>query len=110
MPGKRLIADKGYNDEPELISTPNNFDHHQLKTFKKQARARQETLNRRMKRFKVLNERFHHKTENDMEFHQQVLFSCLVICQFEIKSFSPLIEVLERPLFRQQRRKDEVFF
>jgi len=91
--GKRLIADKGYNGEPETLSTPNDFDSVKLKTFKKRARAHQETLNGRLKRFKVLENCFRHGTEDNMIFHKRVFYSCLIICQFEIETEAPLFEV-----------------
>jgi IS5 family transposase len=53
-PGKRVVADKVYDvdDERHLLSTHNQFDTTEVKEFKKNARARHETINARLKVFK----------------------------------------------------------
>lgn len=91
--GKRVIADKGYRGENEIISTPNDFDPPVLKGFKKRARARHETFNGRIKRFAILTERFRHRTNDDLKYHKKVFEACVIICQFEIESRHPLFEV-----------------
>ena len=76
-----------------MISVPNDFDPPSLKNFKKRARARHETFNGRLKRFQVLTDRFCHGTKDEMKYHKLVFEACVIICQFEIETDHPLLNV-----------------
>jgi DDE superfamily endonuclease len=62
MPASKLvIADNGYQSKDvKNLSTPNTFDTKDVKEFKKRARARQETFNKRLEDFSILKECFRH--------------------------------------------------
>ena len=87
-PHKLLVADKGYLNEVQ-ISTPNEFDSDEVKVFKQRVRARQESINARIKEYRILSERFRssHKT------HGVVFEAVCVIVQFSMESGRPLMEV-----------------
>ena len=87
--GKKVIADKGYRGEPETLSIPNDLDSAPVKDLKRRAKARQETVNNRLKMFNVLKGTFRH----DVSKHQVVLEACLVCVQFNMECENPLFEV-----------------
>jgi hypothetical protein len=53
--GKRLIGDEGYTGESELMATRNEFDPPEVKEFKNRSKARQETVNQKLKSFAILS-------------------------------------------------------
>ena len=63
-----MIADRGYTGPDDELSTPNRFDPPDLKYFKRRVRARQVTINARVKEFRILSDRFRH----DLGKHQMV--------------------------------------
>lgn len=86
--GMHLIGDNGYQGEV-IVSTPNEFDSFIVKTFKERARARHETFNKRIKEFKILDERFRHGVEK----HKIVFEAICVIVQYDMENGRPLFEV-----------------
>ena len=86
--GKKMIADRGYCGEPDL-STPNTLDGEDLKLFKRRARARHENLNRRLKEYRILSERFRH----DLGKHKMVFEAVCVVVQYDIENERPLFQV-----------------
>ena len=56
--GKLVIADEGYTRIAELVSTRNKFDLPDVKDLKKRAKARQATVNARLKSFGILSQVF----------------------------------------------------
>ena len=88
-PGKLVIADKGYNGESEVVSTPNDFDTDAVKVFKQRARARQESFNSRIKEFKILSQCF--RSKHDL--HGIVFEAVCVIAQFSLENGRPLMEL-----------------
>ena len=83
-PGKLVIADKGYPSE-EQVSIPNVFDSATVKSCKQRARARQESVNMRLKEFNILSTCFR---------SDPIVFDALcVIVQFSIKGDRPLAEM-----------------
>ena len=84
--GNRIIGDRGYIGEPNLISTPNAHDPAALRKFKSRARARHESFNGRIKNFKCLDERFRH----GLNKHKIVFEAVCVICQYQMENGSPL--------------------
>jgi hypothetical protein len=87
--GKKMIADRGYTGYDEELSTPNALDQPEMKAFKRRVRARQETVNARVKEFRILSDRFRH----DLSKHQMVFEAVCVIVQYNIDNERPLFEV-----------------
>jgi hypothetical protein len=90
-PGKRIIADRGYNGERDKISTPNEFDSLVTSHMKDRARSRQETFNSRLKVFNVLDRPFRHLSKSDLEEdynlneHKRVFESVSIMVQYDLK-------------------------
>jgi hypothetical protein len=87
-PGKIVIADKGYRSIA-FASTPNDLDSPDVMDYKKRVRARQESVNKRLKDFKVLKETFRHPRHK----HKAVFEACAVIVQNNIEVDSPLFTI-----------------
>ena len=89
---QKVIADEGYRGSKKA-STRNVFDSSSIKEFKGRAKARQETINARLKAFGVLNQNF--RTPGKLRFprHKACMEACLVIVQYELENNSPLFEV-----------------
>jgi DDE superfamily endonuclease len=88
-PGKLITGDKGYRGLPHLISTSNPRDPEELRLFKRRARARHESFNKRIKDFKCLQNCFRHGVDN----HQAVFFAVCVVVQFQMENGSPLFDL-----------------
>ena len=58
-PGQLAIGDEGYRGAPEKVSTCNSLNSQNTKEIKHRSKARQETVNSRLKGFGVLNQVFH---------------------------------------------------
>ena len=86
--GKRAVGDEGYRGEQQ-ISTWNTLDTPMVKEFKKRARARHETFNGRIKKFTILDERFHHGVAK----HKAVFEAVCVIVQYDMENGHPLFDV-----------------
>ena len=84
FPGMRLIGDKGYRGEPDLISTRNEFDPEEIAEFKDRALARHETFNQRLKCFKCLSTRWRHGVAN----HKVAFEACCALVLLQIRSGS----------------------
>lgn len=87
--GHRVIADNGYQGEKLVVSTPNAHDPHALRKFKSRARARHESFNGKLKKFRCLDERFRHGINK----HKIVFEAICVICQYQLENGSPLFDV-----------------
>jgi hypothetical protein len=82
--GKKVIADNGYQGERPIISAPNDHDNADVKAFKRRARARQESINSKLKQFRILEERFRHcHGKHTFCFH-----AVAVIIQYEMDNGS----------------------
>ena len=88
-----MIADKIYKPEREKISCITEHDDPNTKKFKKRALARQETINMRIKRYKIIEDRFRHGNHNDHKFHQSCFEACCILVQYEIEGKNPLFTV-----------------
>lgn len=90
-PGKRIIADRGYNGERDKIATPNDHDTLVTSHFKDRARARQETFNARLKVFNVLDRPFRHLSKSNLEEdyslneHKRVFESVSIMVQYDLQ-------------------------
>jgi hypothetical protein len=87
--GSKGIADGGYSGHNNQLSTPNRYDAEPLKKVKRRARARQETLNARLKSYNILNERFRH----GLKWHKAAFEAVCVIVQYEMENGHPLFDV-----------------
>ena len=81
---KRVIADEGYVGEPTKVATKNEFDPPEVVDLKRRAKARQESVNQKMKSFSILNETFRTTGKQRMIKHQSAFEACLVIVQYEL--------------------------
>jgi hypothetical protein len=87
--GSKAIADKAYRGSAKA-TTSSSTDPPELRKFKSRARARQESLWRRLKRFECLSDRFRHPIEK----HQICFEAVCVIVQYQFENGSPLFSVL----------------
>jgi hypothetical protein len=98
--GKLATADRGYRGEPAL-RLPNDRDTDIAKGFKKRSQARHETLNSRLKSFKILSTRFRHshngrKQQQGVTCHDnhKVIFEAVcVLLQYDMENGHPLFAV-----------------
>lgn len=89
--GKKVIGDKGYRGEPEVITVANSFDSDEVRNFKNRARARQEAFNSKLKKYNCLSHKFRHKFAK-----QFVCFDAVaVLCQYEMEGPAGI----SKPLF-----------
>lgn len=86
---KRVIGDEGYvGAPPGKVATRNEFDNQDVKDLKKRAKARQETVNQKLKSFQVLSGTFRTTGEQRFAKHQSAFEACLVIIQYELDNGS----------------------
>ncbi|CAB9525588.1 unknown protein [Seminavis robusta] len=81
LPGCRIIGDKGYKGEPDLISLRNEFDPEEIAEFKDRASARHESFNQKLKCFKILSVPFRHGVAN----HKMAFEAVCVVVMFQIE-------------------------
>ena len=72
-----------------IIAVPSSYDDDNLKMFKRRARSRHETLNRRIKIYKCTSNCFVHSIQK----HRMVFEAVCVLVQYQIESESPLFAV-----------------
>jgi hypothetical protein len=89
--GKYVIADKGYRGEPKVISYSNPDDEDHINLYKRRARARHETINSKIKTFRILSVQFRHR----VEFHGPVFTAVCVICQYKLEVGGILFPIIE---------------
>lgn len=88
LPGEKYLADGGYNDGRVHAETPTGYNTPDQR-MKKLARARHETVNKRIKQFKIFQEMFRHKLTN----HGICFKACANITQIAIQSGEPLFSI-----------------
>jgi hypothetical protein len=67
-PAEQVVTDKGYRGDMKCCTPLNAKNPHHLKAMS-QARARHETVNQRLKQFKILQIGFrHHRTKHHLAF------------------------------------------
>ena len=91
--GQFCIGDEGYSTLTDKVATRNSLDTPRTKDLKERAKARQETVNARLKAFGVLSGPFRTKGGNRIQRHKTVMGACLVIIQYEMENGSPLFKV-----------------
>lgn len=86
--GARVVADAGYTGKTEaekrLFAVANPFDTDVTKTFKKRAKSRQETINKRIKDYKCMKETW----SDGIGRHRIAFTACLVLVQYAIEDTS----------------------
>jgi hypothetical protein len=82
-----------YQKESRTMATRNEFDSVAVKRVNGQGKARQETINARIKIFRLMEERFRHVRDNQMECHRLALKVACVLVQYEIEGNHPLFDV-----------------
>jgi len=87
--GKLAVGDSGYSSS-EKVSIIQENDSEEVRQFKERARARQENINERLKRFDILDNRFRY----DAKKHRVVFTAGLVLVQYDIENGRPLLSVL----------------
>lgn len=91
--GQLVIGDEGYVGNPEKVGTRNSMDTPRVKDLKKRSKARQETINARLKAFGILNRAFRTTGVNRIDRHKAVMEACLTIIQYELDNGSFLFKV-----------------
>jgi DDE superfamily endonuclease len=86
--GEMYVADRGYRDGDERALLPMGYSS-PLETMMSEARARHETVNNRIKNFKILSEKF----RNDLAKHWVCFHSIVTMLQLEIETTRPLYQV-----------------
>ena len=86
--GKKAIADKIYTGL-EKIALHNSLDTEAVRVFKRRARARQESINTRLKSFGCLKQRFQHGIAKQ----DVVVTAVAVVCQYQLENGSPLFDI-----------------
>jgi hypothetical protein len=82
-PGERTLADKGYNDSSQFI-LPNETNPHGHKIIM----SRHETVNKRIRQFKVLYHTFRHSLEKHPTCFDAVVNITQLIIEFEEPLFA----------------------
>ena len=91
--GKLVIGDKGYRGEPDVLDTPNRLDTDESRSFKSLVLARHETVNKRLKDFRILSSVFRHSNGNPIASHKPIFFAIAVITQYKIEHGEELFEL-----------------
>jgi hypothetical protein len=89
-PGEWVEADEGYRGHLDNIKCPgNDANPAENRGMQGRARARRETLNGRLKNWRILSQVFRHHIIT----HGDVFRACAVVTQLTIKNDEPLFEV-----------------
>lgn len=84
----RVVADEGYVGEPTKVATRNGFDSPDIIDLKRRSKARQESINSKLKSFGILSGPFRTTGKQRMFKHQASFEACLVIIQYELDNGS----------------------
>ena len=89
-PGERVESDDVYRGEHNYIDLPyHSYGSKKWLRKKKRVRSRHESVNSRIKCFKIL----HSKFKYDLKKHEVVFKSIVVICQLNIENGYPLFKL-----------------
>ena len=88
-PGERVEADKGYRGHVDKVKGPGNDVSSKNQAMQGRVRARQETLNGRLKNWGIISQVFRH----NILLHGMVFRACAVVTQLTIKNGEPLFKV-----------------
>ena len=89
---ERVEADNGYKAlDPEFAKTPKGCSRREKRVdMQNRVRARQETVNKRLKQFQCLVQPFRHY---DFDKHSQLVRAVAVVTQLSIQNGEPLFKV-----------------
>ena len=87
--GQRAVGDSGYQGEPDKITTVRDGHSAELKKWLSRVKARHETINTRLKFYKILEHRFRHGFKN----HQMAMEAVCVAVQYDMEHGQALFEV-----------------
>lgn len=85
LTGERAMADKGYKDKTHFI-LPDT----QNKSFHNAVMSRHETVNRRFKQFKILQQVYRHSLQK----HPMIVHAVANVTQMMLKNGHPLFSVI----------------
>ena len=85
---EKVLADGGYNDGGIHAETPNGLNNADQK-MKKLARARHETVNARVKKFRSCSNVY----RNKLDSHYNTFMSVCIITQIAIQTDEPLFQI-----------------
>jgi DDE superfamily endonuclease len=88
QPGEFVEADGGYIGEPK-IKSKRDFLNERHKQQKSTVRARHESVNKRLKQFKILGNKYRHPIEK----HDAVFRAVAVLTQLDLMYENPLYQV-----------------
>lgn len=95
--GEYLFADQGYRGEPETLRVRNPRDSDAVKEAKRRSLARQESLNARLKSFKILSQPYRGKHAHDgvtcHDNHKAIVEAIVVLLQYEMENGHLLLHV-----------------
>jgi len=91
--GQVMVADNGYSGTNGKCATRNKFDSAEVKDIKERGKAREETINSRLKTFGILNENFRTTGAKRLDRHKVAMEACLVIIQYELENGNGLFTV-----------------
>jgi len=87
---RKAIADSGYVGESgKTCSLQTTQDTEEVRRLKSRAKARQESLNSRIKTFNIMKHDFRHGTEK----HKIAFEAVIVMLQYQLEDSNPLFEV-----------------
>lgn len=95
FPGMKGFADAAFASVPSKLTVSRSAHSDEMKEFISRAKARVESFNGRMKRFRVLSTRFRHGkgTKQKMELHKACAEAVCVIVHYGMENGSPLFEM-----------------
>jgi hypothetical protein len=88
VPGEKYIADRGYRDGGLYADTPSGYNNPSQR-MKAIVRARHESFNSRIKKFKIFSTRYRNKRES----HYMAFHAVVNILQLEIENGYPMYPV-----------------
>jgi len=89
LPGVKVEADSGYRGQSDKVRTPGMIASLVDQKVKGNARAHQETVNKRFKQWGCLGQVYHHEVDN---YH--CLFTAVAVCtQIFLENGEPLYQV-----------------
>ncbi|KAL3779952.1 hypothetical protein HJC23_008206 [Cyclotella cryptica] len=93
--GVKCVGDSGYGGEPNKILVKKREHSPEFQRFIERALSRHESVNKRIKDFKIMRNRFRYgkSTEGRMNLHKTVFQAILVIIQVEFENGQPPFDV-----------------
>jgi hypothetical protein len=80
--GEMVEADRGYRGEPQFVRLPSTYVSRSDRRAKKKARARHETINKRLKDFSCLAKTFRH----ERRLHRHCFLAAAVATQLSFEN------------------------